>query len=113
MACFLVPSALAVVTTAFRRKIPTRYHIGWLNTMLWGGTFALALEHVSHEEVVPYPPFLSAMSSAADTATMLHEMATIGTAMLVVCVAVWAAAVVVYNRFVTDSVAVTETVQAS
>jgi len=98
MACFLIPSALAVVTTAFRRKISTRYHIGWLNTMLWGGTLALAFEHVSHEEIVAYPPFLSGLTSTGDAATMLSEMATVGTAMVVVCVAAWAAMVIVYNR---------------
>ena len=109
MACFLVPSALAVVTTTFRKKIPTKYHIGWLNTMVWGGTLALALEHVAHEEIVAYPPFLSAMSSAANTATMLQEMATVGTAMLVVCVAAWAAMVLVYNRFALGSAKTAQT----
>ena len=99
MACFIVPMAAAVVTTGFHKKIPAKYHVGWLNMLLWGGVVALALEHVAHEEVVPYPPFLSAMSSAADTATMLNEMATIGTAMLIACVAVWAGMVFVYNTY--------------
>ncbi len=113
MACFLVPSALAVVTTVFRKRIPKRCHIGWLNMMLWGGAAALALEHVSHEEIVPYPPFLSAMSSASDAATMFHEMATIGTAMLVVSVAVWAAMVVIYNRYILGSAEPAMATQAS
>jgi glycerol-3-phosphate acyltransferase PlsY len=39
------------------------------------------------------------MSDPADTATMLGEMATIGTAMLLACVAVWAVMVYVYNRY--------------
>lgn len=99
MACFLVPMAAAVVTTGFRKHIPEKYHVGWLNALLWGGVIALALEHVAHEEVVPYPPFLSAMGSASDTATMLNEMATIGTAMLVACVAAWAVMVYVYNTY--------------
>lgn len=99
MACFLVPMSAAIVTTAFGKKVPERLHIAWLNMLLWGGTVALALEHVAHEEVVPYPPFLSAMSSAADTATMLSEMASIGTSMLVASVLVWAGMVFVYNRY--------------
>lgn len=98
MACFLVPMAVATVTTVFRKKVPEKLHVAWLNMLLWGGVIALALEHVAHEEVVPYPPFLSAMSSAADTTTMLHEMATIGTSMLVACVLVWAGMVLIYNR---------------
>ena len=113
MACFLVPSALAVVTTAFRRKIPTRYHIGWLNTLLWGGTLALVTEHVANKEIVAYPPFLSAMSTAASTTAMLHEMATTGTAILVVCVAAWAVMVAVYSRYAVGSGKKAKTEQAS
>lgn len=113
MACFLIPSALAVVTTAFRRKISTRYHIGWLNTMLWGGTLALAFEHISHEEIVAYPPFLSGLSSTADAASILSEMATVGFAMVIVCVAAWGAMVAMYNRYAQASVETTKTAQAS
>jgi len=113
MGCFIVPGAVAVVTTAFRKKIPARYHIGWLNTMLWGGTAALALEHVASEEIVAYPPFLSAMGNATGTATMLSEMATAGTAMLVVCVAAWAVMVTVYNRYALGSAEKAKTTHTS
>lgn len=99
MACFLVPMAAATVTTVFRKKIPEKLHVGWLNMILWGGVVALALEHVAHEEVVPYPPFLSAMGSASDTATMLQEMGTIGVGMLIACVALWAGMILVYNMY--------------
>jgi hypothetical protein len=110
MACFLVPTAVAVVTTVFRKKIPEKLHIMWLNILLWGGVVALALEHVAHEEIVPHFPFLSAMSDPADTATMLGEMATIGTTMLLACVGVWLVMVFIYNRFAgTENMA--ETVQ--
>ena len=102
MACFLVPAALAVVTTAFRREIPDKYHVDWLNMLLWGGVLALALEHISHGEIVPYFPFLSAMGSAADTTTMIFEMATIGVMMMVACVLVWLAMVMVYDRFLVN-----------
>lgn len=110
MACFLVPTAVAVVTTVFRKKIPEKLHIMWLNVLLWGGVVALALEHVAHEEIVPYFPFLSAMSDPADTATMLGEMATIGTTMLLACVAVWLVMVFIYNRYA-DTEKKAETVQ--
>ncbi len=99
MACFLVPMTAAIFTTVFAKKIPERLHIAWLNMLLWGGSIALALEHVAHEEIVPYPPFLSAMESAADTTTMLNEMASIGTTMLVVSVLVWTGMVFFYNRY--------------
>jgi len=99
MACFLVPMGAAIATTVFRKQVPEKYHINWLNLLLWGGVIALALEHIAHEEIVPYFPFLSAMSNPADTATMLSEMATVGTTMLIACIAVWVVMVFVYNRY--------------
>ena len=38
---------------------------------------------------VPWPPFLTAMSDAADTAEMLHEMATVGVTMAILVTVVW------------------------
>ena len=98
MACFTAPAAVAIVTTAFRKKVPGRYHINWLNALLWGGTAGLALEHIAHQEIVPYFPYLTAMNSAADAAAMLQEILTTGTAMLIACVLVWAVMVVVAGR---------------
>lgn len=134
MACFLVPTAEAVVTTIAAKvikskektpqaveiqlggaddaakkdtvsshaahivsvakkdtaaKIPFSRKLGWLNGMLWGGSALLAFEHVWHGEVVPWFPFLTAAGNAADTAEMLHEMATAGVAMSVLVTAVW------------------------
>jgi lipoprotein signal peptidase len=101
MACFTVPMTLAIVIGAIRKKIPTTYHINWLLTLLGGGVVALIVEHIAHGEVVLYPPFFTAMKSPADTAVMLHEMATIGVAMTVVCVAVWVSMVVYVSRMET------------
>lgn len=89
MACFAAPTAVAIFTTAFRKRIPEKYHIDWLNAMLWGGTAGLALEHIAHGEIVPYFPFLTAMKSAEDTAVMVNEIMTIGVAMLAACVFLW------------------------
>lgn len=98
MACFTVPMSLAIVIGAIRKKIPAKYHVNWLLSLLGGGVVALLLEHIAHGEVVPYPPFFTAMKNPADTATMLHEMATVGVAMAVVCVTVWIAMVVYVSR---------------
>ena len=98
MACFIVPMALAIGIGAIRKKISAKYHINWLIALLGGGVVALAVEHIAHGEVVMYPPFLTAMSSPSDTAVMLHEMATVGVAMAVVCVAVWIAMVLYVSR---------------
>lgn len=99
MACFVAPTSVAVVTTLFRKKFPKRWHISWLNTMIWGGAAALAVEHVAHREIVPWPPFLTAMSSSSETMTMLHEMAVVGGTMTVVLFLAWFAMVIVYNSF--------------
>ena len=78
MACFLVAAAVGIFTTVFAKKIPEKYHIEWLNVMIWGGVLALLVEHVWHGEIVPWFPFLTAMGSPDDTAAMLTEMAQIG-----------------------------------
>ncbi len=97
MACFTAPMTAGIITTIFRKKIPEKYHVNWLNMLLWGGVIGLALEHVAHQEIVPFPPFLTAMASPAETTVMFHEIATTGTAMLLICVAIWAVMVLVYS----------------
>lgn len=89
MACFMAPMAAAIVIAAFRKRIPEKYHISWLNKLLWGGVAGLALEHVAHGEIVPYPPFTTAMANPADAAVMMHEIMTTGILMLLACVAAW------------------------
>ena len=97
MACFLVPTTEAVVTTVIK-KIGDKNgsdnmfikKMGWLNNMLWGGSALLAFEHVWHGEVQPFFPFLTAASDPESAAEMLHEMATSGTAMAAVVTLAWA-----------------------
>ncbi|WP_270440711.1 hypothetical protein [Acidaminococcus provencensis] len=114
MACFIVPMAEAVVTTALthlaKRKeetqeevkvvtdgqhfaavetVPFSKKLGWLNKMLWGGSALLAFEHVWHGEVVPWFPFLTAASDPASTAEMLKEMSTVGVTMAALITLVW------------------------
>ena len=92
MACFLVPTAEAIVMgvvskvekkkeVAVEGKIPFSRKLKWLKNMLWGGAALLAYEHVWHGEVVPWFPFLTAAANPEDTAVMLHEMATVGVTM--------------------------------
>ena len=106
MACFLVPMGEAIVATAVQKVVENREKkvgeemtkntglswsrkLSWLNKLLWGGTILLALEHVWHGEVVPWPPFLTAMENPADISPMLHEMATFGGAMAITITVVW------------------------
>jgi len=72
--------------------------LSWLNNLLWGGVLLLALEHLWHGEIVPWPPFLTAMNNPADVAPMLHEVATIGTAMAIFVTFVWGIMVLIADR---------------
>lgn len=113
MACFLVSAAAAVGVTAAKYvvkhyekknelevKEPKEYKFGsevkwskklaYLELALFGGAFVLAGEHMIHHEVVPFPPFLTAMSDPADTSEMLYEMGTTGVLMFGLLVAAWA-----------------------
>ena len=114
MACFLVSAAEAAVVTAAEKaiakkegmvekagafegavRVPFARKLRWLRNMLWGGSALLAFEHVWHGEVVPWFPFLTAANDPADTAEMLHEMATVGVSMALLVTAVWAGMVAV------------------
>lgn len=110
MACFLVGAAEALVVTGIKiheekvekvqiesgnsdavkpTKVPMSRKLKLLTWMLWGGVILLAYEHIWHGEVVPWFPFLTAMQNSADTAEMLHEMATIGVTMAVLITIAW------------------------
>jgi len=117
MACFLVPATEAVVTTIITKvvearekkagvehvseaelkevKTPFSKKMKWLNGLLWGGSVLLAFEHLWHGEITPFFPFLTAMADPAETADMLHEMATSGVAMAAVVTLVWGGVVIV------------------
>lgn len=123
MACFLVPAAEAVVVTIMRKRVKKReiastglnhsaalskcqpeagiswsQKLSWLANLLWGGVFLLAIEHIWHGEVVPWPPFLTAMNHPEDIAPMLHEIATVGASMAVFVTAIWLVMILVANR---------------
>ncbi len=114
MACFIVPAAEAIIVSAVAyslkkkeqkldvphvegkpdfsekvEKISRSRKLGWLSYLLWGGVFLLAFEHLWHGEIVPFPPFLTAMYNADDTRVMLLEMATVGPAMCAVVTSAW------------------------
>ena len=98
MACFLAPATTAIITTSLRKKVAPKYHLEWLNTMLWGGVIMLAIEHIAHREVVPYPPFLTAAQNPTDVLVMLQELATIGGAMIIIITLVWVVMIIIANK---------------
>lgn len=113
MACFVVPMAEAIIVSIAKKIIEkkqrkalvensnetcasqtksihplqTRFDwcqkLSWLNNLLWGGVFLLALEHIWHGEIILWPPFLTAMRNPSDILPMLHEMAFVGTSMAI------------------------------
>ena len=103
MACFTAPLAQALVVTAAtsarkdkiaRSRNPVVRRLGWLQSMLFGGSLLLAVEHVWHGEITWRYPFLTAVKDG-DTAGMLHEIATLGVAMAALITVVWAVMVLV------------------
>ena len=102
MACFTAPLAEALVvsavTSARKGAAPARNpfvrRLGWLRSMLFGGSFLFAVEHAWHGEITWKYPFLTAVKDG-NTADMLHEIATLGVAMAVLITAVWAVMVLV------------------
>ena len=89
MACFVVPMTAAIVTTAVGKKVPEKYHLNWLNAMLWGGVTMLAVEHVTHGEIVLYPPFLT-----AGLPEVLPEMIRVGVPMALAIFLIWGVMVI-------------------
>ena len=112
MACFTAPLAEAIVISIVKSIVYKKHKtdelvktsqnndsgsittkLGWLEKMLYGGSFLLAIEHIYHGEIVFYPPFLTAMKSPEEIPVMLHEIATVGVGMAVLVTAVWGIAV--------------------
>jgi hypothetical protein len=105
MGCFTAPAAVGIATAAFGKKAPKNWHVDWLNSMIWGGTAALIVEHVAHGEVVPWPPFFTAMSNPADTAAMFGEILAVGVPMAIALVFAWVVMVVVYEKVIAPGAA--------
>ena len=115
MACFLVPTTEAIVTTVAEKiirskeeknevapaetqvpKVRFSQKLGWLNKMLWGGSALLAFEHIWHGEVIPTFPFLTAVQNG-ETSEMLAEMGTAGVGMAVLVTLIWGGIVIASN----------------
>lgn len=115
MACFLIPTGEAIITTIITKavkskekkeeakaqtafdtskietagKIPFSRKLKWLNNLLWGGSALLAFEHIWHGEIVPWFPFLTNAANPESASEMLHEMATTGVTMAVLVTLFW------------------------
>ena len=129
MACFIVPTVEAVAVTAAKTQIARKAKNGaspesaerslnlvrkltWLTNLLWGGALLLAFEHLWHGEVIPYFPFLSALTERSTTQQMLFEMGTVGVGMALLVTAVWGIGVALIRANERRTKVVTEKIDA-
>jgi hypothetical protein len=68
--------------------------LGWLNTMLWGGTVMLVLDHALAGELTAQPPFLTALQTPAQVGPMLREILITGGAVTAAVFVAWAIMIV-------------------
>lgn len=111
MGCFVAPVTEAIVVTAAalivkhkekknadnmqgiakeEKKDTISTRLLRLSKLLFGGGILLIFEHIWHGEVVPYFPFFTAATEGSEAVNeMLHEIATTGILMAVLCTLVW------------------------
>ena len=122
MACFLVSATVGIGVSVARHivkhhekklelegktQLPEKFgsdikwsqKLAYLELTLFSGSFLLAIEHILHGEVVPFPPFLTAASNPTDLAEMLTEMGTVGVAMLAILLVAWGVGVLIADYF--------------
>lgn len=111
MGCFVAPVTEAIVVTAAalivkhkekknadnmqgiakeEKKDTISTRLLRLSKLLFGGGILLIFEHIWHGEVIPYFPFFTAATEGSEAVNeMLHEIATTGILMVVLCTLVW------------------------
>ena len=134
MACFLAVAAEAIIVSIVKRNVKKKEEaamksgsfpsqisekriswsrkLSWLTNMLWGGIFLLAIEHIWHGEVVPWPPFLTAMENPADIQPMRMEILTVGGSMVLFVTAVWFVVTIVADQIYKKSSSLSSTTAA-
>ena len=111
MGCFVAPVTEAIVVTAAalivkhkekknadkmqgiakeEKKDTISTRLLRLSKLLFGGGILLIFEHIWHGEVIPSFPFFTAAEEGSEAVNeMLHEIATTGILMAVLCTLVW------------------------
>jgi len=100
MACFITPMLTGIVLSVIKKlwKNADKIKLGLLVKMLLAGSLILAVEHVWHGEIVPYPPFLTAMQNSSDIPVLINEITVIGGSMTIVVTAAWSVLVAFAKR---------------
>ena len=111
MACFSAPLAAAIAAGVVRHAVKGKdagdpeetiswaTKLGWLEKLSFGGCALLAFEHIWHGEIIFQFPFLTGVRDG-NTAEVLREIATVGSAMTVLIVAVWIGMLIVSSLIV-------------
>ena len=110
MACFIVPLVLGTILSILKKlvsKTAEKLKLDILATMMFGGSIVLMIEHMWHGEVVPWPPFLTAMKDPSEWAVAVSEMSTVGTAMSLAVTGTWASMLLI-NKFRVKMVSTTK-----
>ncbi|MEM0000594.1 MAG: hypothetical protein QXP03_03780 [Desulfurococcaceae archaeon] len=91
MACFITPLLAGLVVGLLNRVrgSSSDLKLNVLFYMLLGGALVLAAEHAWHGELVPYPPFLTAMQSPEDLPVVLNEIGVVGSSMTLAVTTLW------------------------
>jgi len=91
MACFVTPLVVGIILAVIRKlwSGAERVKLDILVYLMLGGALVLVAEHAWHGEVVPWPPFLTAMQSPEDIPVVINEMIRVGGAMTVAVTGVW------------------------
>lgn len=100
MACFVTPLTLGLMIALIKRvfrSFSDRVKLVILEITLLGGSIILAVEHAWNGEIVPYPPFLTALNNPADTASLINEVAVVGGLMSLASTMPWLT-IILYER---------------
>ena len=92
MACFVAPLVEAIAVTAYRKLSgkPVPESLKTLETMLWGGTIMLIVDHIINGELTWRFPFFTALGNSGGAAVMWREILTVGVPMCIVITLFWA-----------------------
>lgn len=91
MACFITPLVVGVVLAVVKRlwRGAERARLDVLVYLMLGGALVLVAEHAWHEEIAPWPPFLTVMKSPEDIPVVINEMTRVGGAMTLAVTGAW------------------------
>jgi hypothetical protein len=91
MACFITPLTIGLILVIIRKlwRSVEKYRLDILIYLMLGGALVLAVEHIWHGELVPWPPFLTAMQNPEDIPVVINEITRVGGTMTLAVTGAW------------------------